>query len=185
MSCETQSGGTATNDLDVRFTPVEVQARNGQFLRVCEYSPDNFRGLVEMYKGFVPKGGARGLPPAGVRRIAHWLDQLQYTASSLLVLDAKRVVAHSILSPTTESGADLAIFVHQDFRCLGIGTKLAILAVSLAAQSGFTELYLSTQLSNEAALRVFDRAGFRITRVFGDECDLKLELSASTEASAA
>jgi diamine N-acetyltransferase len=185
MRCCGIIGGIATSDSDVRFTPVEVRTRNGQTLRVREYSSGDFKGLVEMYKGFVPKGGAGGLPPSGVRRIAHWLDQLQYKASSLLVLDAQRVVAHSILSPNTRSGADLAVFVHQDFRCLGIGTKLALLAVSFAARAGFTELYLSTQLSNEAAFRVYERAGFRTTCVLGDECEMKLDLSGYSQASAA
>jgi len=74
---------------------------------------------------------------------------------------------------------EFTIFVHQDYRCLGLGTALTRLAVAFSGQCGFAEVYLTTELSNLAALRLYRRVGFVVTSSFGEECEMKLVIAGS------
>ena len=131
-SCHRQVRVTMTSTSEGRFTPVEIRTAKGRTFRVREYTLDDFKGLVEMYKGFEPKRVAQGLPPPDVRRIAHWLDQLQNKSRSLLALCGKRIVAQAILCPISDASMEFTVFVHQDLRGAGLGTALASLATEFA-----------------------------------------------------
>lgn len=164
--------------LEATFEPIEIPTRNGNILLVRENTLDDFASLVAMYKGFEPKRVAQGLPPPDVPRIAVWLDQLQQKSRSLLAFDGEIVVAHAILCPISDAAVEFTIFVHQDYRCIGLGTALTRLAVAFSDQCGFAEVFLTTELSNLPAIRVYRRVGFQVTSSFGDECEMKLMINA-------
>jgi len=148
-------------------------------LQVREYTLQDFRPLAEMYKSFEPKRVAQGLPPPDLPRIAQWLDRLQQKSRGLLIWDGERVVAHAILCPISDAAVEFTIFVHQAYRCMGLGTGLTRVAVAFCRQCGFAEVMLTTELSNLAALRVYRRVGFLVTSSFGDECEMKLVIVGS------
>lgn len=162
------------NEFETPFIPVQIRSAAGSIFTVRKLELADFAALVQMYKTFEPKRIAQGLPPPEVRRIAHWLAKLQEKSRALLAVEADRVVAHAILCPISEASAEYTIFVHQDFRRQGVGTAVSRLAIEWAMQSGFAELFISTELSNAAALRLYQKAGFRITNSFDRECELKL-----------
>lgn len=166
-----------TMPLDPQFTPVDIQARSGKTFQVREYTLQDFRPLAEMYKSFEPKRVAQGLPPPDLPRIAQWLDRLQQKSRALLIWDGQRVVAHAILCPISDAAVEFTIFVHQAYRCMGLGTGLTRVAVAFCRQCGFAEVMLTTELSNLAALRVYRRVGFLVTSSFGDECEMKLVIA--------
>ncbi len=165
---------------EAAFAPVEIQTRTGRTLQVREYTLDDFRPLVQMYKAFEPKRIAQGLPPPDVPRIAEWLDRLQQKSRALLAWDGPRVAAHALLCPISEAAVEFTIFVHQDYRCVGLGTALTRLAVAFADRCGFAEVFLTTELSNLAALRVYRHVGFQVANSFGDECEMKLVIAGSS-----
>lgn len=162
---------------DVEFKPLVVRTRAGHVLKVREYNFDDFGALVEMYKCFEPKRVAQGLPPPDVPRIAHWLDQLQHKSRSLIALDGKRVVGHAIVCPISETAVEFTIFVHQDFRELRLGTALTRLELQFSAEMGFKEVYLTTELTNFAAMSLYRKIGFRITSSSGDECEMRIDIA--------
>jgi ribosomal protein S18 acetylase RimI-like enzyme len=162
---------------DVEFKPVTVRTRAGKFVKVREYNSDDFAALVEMYKTFEPKRVAQGLPPPDVPRIAHWLDQLQQKSRSLIALDGKRIVGHAIVCPISDTSAEFTIFVHQDFRELRLGTALTRLELQFAAELGFKQVYLTTELANFAAMSFYRKIGFRVTSSSGDECEMKIDIA--------
>lgn len=164
---------------DPTFTPVDIQTRTGKALQVREYTLQDFRPLAEMYKWFEPKRVAQGLPPPDVPRIALWLDRLQQKSRALLAWEGERVAAHAILCPISDAAVEFTIFVHQDYRCMGLGTALTRLSVAFSEQCGFAEVFLTTELSNLAALRVYRRVGFLVTSSFGEECEMKLVIANS------
>jgi len=163
---------------DVTFEPIEVPTRTGGTLLVREGTVADFGALVAMYKGFEPKRVAQGLPPPDVPRIAVWLDRLQQKSRSLLAFDGQFVVAHAILCPISDAAVEFTIFVHQDYRCIGLGTALTRLAVAFSDQCGFAQVFLITELSNLPAIKVYRRVGFQVTSSFGDECEMKLVINA-------
>jgi RimJ/RimL family protein N-acetyltransferase len=162
---------------ETRFRPVQVRTRAGTTVAVHEYSSPDFPALVEMYGSFEPKRVAQGLPPPDVPRITHWLDELQHKSRSLLALESERIVAHAVLCPISAAAVEFTIFVHQDYRGQGLGTALTRLALRFAGEMGFAEVYLATELSNLAAVRLYRKVGFRMKSAYGDECEMKIDLA--------
>jgi phosphinothricin acetyltransferase len=159
------------------FIPVEVRTQKGRTLKVREYVLDDFGALVEMYKTFTPKRVAQGLPPPDAPRIAHWLEQVQHKSRMLLALEGKRIVGHTLLCPISDAAVEFTVFVHQDFRGEGLGTALTRLALAFAAEMGFAQVFLTTELSNFPAIRLYRKFGFQITSSYGVECEMKLALA--------
>jgi ribosomal protein S18 acetylase RimI-like enzyme len=71
---------------------------------------------------------------------------------------------------------EFTIFVHQDFRGRGLGTALTRRALTFAAAIGFAQAFLTTELSNYPALRLYKKMGFEIRSACGDECEMRLDI---------
>ncbi len=166
-----------TSVVDVVFKSGRVETRKGRELEVRPFSVEDFEALVRMYKSFEPKRVAQGIPPPDVPRIAHWLDRLAQKSQALLAWDGSKVVAHTILCPMPAEAVEFTIFVHQDYREEGLGTALSQHTLEWALQMGFTHVYLTTEISNFRALRLFRKLGFQTTSSYGDEVEMKLNLS--------
>lgn len=166
-----------TPTIDAAFRPVQIRTLDGRTLLVRAFDLDDFGALVEMYKGFEPKRVAQGLPPPDVPRIALWLDRLQSKSRALLALDGKRAVGHVILCPISDAAVEYTIFVHQDYRCQGVGTAMTRLALDWVSEMGFAEVFLTTELSNVPALSLYRKFGFQTQSVSGDECEMKINVT--------
>jgi RimJ/RimL family protein N-acetyltransferase len=159
------------------FKPVDFRTRKGRTLGVREYRIEDYEAAVVMYKSFEPKRVAQGLPPPDVPRIAHWLAHLQERSRALLAFEGQEVVGHAILCPISDAAVEFTIFVHQKCRREGLGTALTHLALDFAAELGLAEVFLSTELSNLPALCVYRQAGFQVTSIYGNECEMRLRVA--------
>ena len=168
-----------TSGSEVQFKPVPVVTHKGRELEVRPFERADFGALVQMYKSFEPKRVAQGIPPPDVPRIALWLDRLERKSHALLAWEGNKVVAHTILCPMPANAVEFTIFVHQDYRQEGLGTALSRLTLGWALQMGLTHAYLTTETSNFRALRLFRKLGFQTTSNYGDEVEMKLDLSSS------
>ena len=166
--------------MEALFNPAPIVTQKGRELFVRQFGWKDFEPLVRMYKSFEPKRVAQGLPPPDVPRIAHWLSSLSHKSQSLLATREQDVVGHTILVPISRSSVEFTIFVHQDYREEGLGTVLSRHALAWASEIGFEFAYLTTEMSNFRALRLFRKLGFQTTSGFGDELEMKLRLAAST-----
>jgi len=165
--------------LEVEFNPVVAQTRTGRSLTVHAFRVEDFAALTQMYKDFKPKRVAQGLPPPDVPRIAQWLDGLQQKSQALVALDGTKVVGHVILCPMPAGAVEFTIFVHQDYREEGLGTAISRLALDWALRMGFSRVYLTTELTNIRALRLFRKLGFGTTSSSGDEVEMVLDFGSS------
>jgi RimJ/RimL family protein N-acetyltransferase len=166
-----------TSSSEVQFKPAAVLTHKGRELEVRSFEREDFGALVQMYKSFEPKRVAQGIPPPDVPRIAHWLDRLEQKSQALLAWEGGKVVAHTILCPMPADSVEFTIFVHQDYREEGLGTALSRLTLGWALQMGFAHAYLTTEISNFRALRLFRKLGFQTTSSYGDEVEMKLDLA--------
>jgi ribosomal protein S18 acetylase RimI-like enzyme len=156
--------------------PGEIRTRKGHILVAREYADGDFQALVEMYRDFEPKREAQGLPPPDLPRIERWLHEIESKSRWVIALSRGRIVGHAILCPISGTAVEFTIFVHQDFRGEGLGTVLAQRALHVAGQHGFKHVYLATELSNLAAVRLYRKLGFQVINNLGEECEMKLEL---------
>lgn len=145
----------------------------GDSFSIRLYSPADRPALEAMYADFEPKRAAQGLPPEGEEARRRWLDRTLARGHHQLAEAAGRIIGHVMLIPVNGKGAgvqggdevagvvELANFVHQSVRNRGIGTALNIAAVQAARASGHCRVWLSVEPSNRAAIRSYERAGFR------------------------
>jgi GNAT superfamily N-acetyltransferase len=166
-----------TSSAEILFKSVPVQTHKRRELEVRSFAREDFGALVQMYKAFEPKRVAQGLPPPDVPRIAHWLDRLEQKSYALLAWGGSKVVAHTILCPMHGGAVEFTIFVHQDYREEGLGTVISRHTLRWAQDMGFSQAYLTTEISNFRALRLFRKLGFQTTSSYGDEVEMKMEMS--------
>ena len=151
-------------------------SRAGLKIEVVEFAENRLDELVEMYDEFEPKRAAQGLPPVGRERIVGWLRHLQKSAYNLLALWDDRVIGHAMLCPMERQRAEFAIFLHQDFRNQGIGTGLTEVTLEYARLKGLRNVWLSVEVNNRCAIRVYRKHGFQVSGMFGPEQEMSLNL---------
>jgi GNAT superfamily N-acetyltransferase len=127
-------------------------------LLLLPLSADSREALEAMYARFEPKGSAMGLPPRSAQELRAWLDSLQGYVS-LVVCEGPLVVAHGILCPEGSS-AEVAVFVHQDYRSKGLGRKLLSELIQRARQLGLKRVWGMTEWDNVPMLRLAHSLGF-------------------------
>jgi RimJ/RimL family protein N-acetyltransferase len=152
------------------------RSKSGLKVEVAELTETRFEALVRMYDLFEPKRAAQGLPPVGVDRIVSWLRHLQQNGYNLLALYEGKVIGHAMLCPDGVQRAEFAIFLDQHFRNQGIGTALTFATLRYARDKGLRRLWLSVEVINSSAIRVYKKAGFRLSAMFGPEQEMGLDL---------
>ena len=152
------------------------ESRAGLVIEIVEFSDNRFDELIEMYNDFEPKRAAQGLPPVGRERIVAWLRHLQKSGHNLLALRNGHIIGHSMLCPMDRQRAEFAIFLHQDFRTQGIGSGLTEVTLNYARLNGLRNVWLSVEVNNHCAVRVYRKKGFRVSEIFGPEQEMALDL---------
>jgi RimJ/RimL family protein N-acetyltransferase len=142
------------------FPIVMADNHQGSFL-IRRFEPADRPVLEAMYEDFSPKRAAQGLPPEGAEPLRRWLDRILAAGQHLLVEVEGRVVGHVMLIPMEGGSVELANFLHQSIRNRGIGTSLNRLLLQVARDDGFRRVWLSVEPSNRAAVRSYEKAGFR------------------------
>jgi RimJ/RimL family protein N-acetyltransferase len=135
--------------------------KRGEAFTVRDYAPADRTALEEMYADFEPKRAAQGLPPEGGAALARWLDRSLARGRHLVVEIDGTLLGHVMLVPLDGDTVELANFLHQSIRERGIGTALNMVAVRLAREDGCRRVWLSVEPSNRAAVRSYQKSGFR------------------------
>ena len=134
--------------------------------------------LFEMYCEFEPKGEFQGLPPRHAPQIKKWLNQLREQRFYQFVIEADdRIVGHAALCPSQrKTEAEVAIFLHQDYRGRGLGKQLLLGTLSFGCKKlELARVWLFVMGSNSAALRLFEEVGFQPGRC-GDPLAWEIEM---------
>jgi ribosomal protein S18 acetylase RimI-like enzyme len=127
-----------------------------------QYTADDRVALDAFYNDFHPKRAAQGMPPEGAYRVERWLNILLPRGNHLLAERGRMPIGHSMLMPMRDARVvEYAIYVHQDFRGRGVGTEMNRVAVDVARAEGLARVWLSVEPGNRAAVRSYEKAGFR------------------------
>lgn len=135
--------------------------------------------LEAMYDAFEPKRAAQGLPPRSIEEIRRWLDRVLPAGTHLAVTVETHLRGHLMLMPTDrDDTVELANFLHQSIRHRGIGTRANAVALDVARAEGRRRVWLSVELSNRAALRSYEKVGFRRTAgsLWAPEIEMEVEV---------
>lgn len=151
----------------------------GKPFNVRPFAEADRAGLQAFYLDFEPKRTAQGLPPASAERIHHWLATVLPHGVHLLTWRGETLIGHALVIPLPQPGvAEYAVFLHQDERGKGVGTALNRVAIDAAREAGLSRLWLSVEPHNRAALRSYEKVGFRFrpTTIYGPEAEMTLDL---------
>lgn len=116
--------------------------------------------------------------PEGARRFLQERIERQQSVI-FLALDGQQAAGFTQLYPSFSSGAMRRIFILNDLfvapagRRRGVGTALLEAAAQYGRQAGATRLALSTELTNQTAQSVYEKAGWTRDTVF---CSYQLPL---------
>lgn len=144
--------------------------RLGDKLEICLCGIRDFERVTEMYAVFAPKPASQGLPPADDEVCADWVKGLLKIGENLAARRDQRIIGHAALIPDPKrDAAEFVIFVHQDFRNLGIGTELSKAALERAKALGFRSVWLTVAITNFVAIRLYRKLCFEYSDM--DDCE--------------
>ncbi|HSJ26210.1 MAG TPA: GNAT family N-acetyltransferase [Longimicrobiales bacterium] len=156
--------------------PAALLDKEGRPFVVRRLRTDEDRPALEaMYRDFEPKRGAQGLPPLE-KGLARWLDRVLAAGTHLGVILEGELVGHVMLLPIGEGRVELANFLHQSIRNRGIGTWINRIALDEARRAGMHSVWLCVEPFNRAAVRSYEKAGFR--RLPGSLWESEIEMEA-------
>ena len=142
------------------------------------YNESDAERLFEMYCQFEPEGEFQGLPPRTVPQIKKWLALIRERGFHQFVIEVgDRIVGHAALCPSQrKTEAELAIFLHQDYRGHGLGRKLLLGALNSGCKKlELARVWLFVMGSNPVALHLFESVGFQPGR-HGDPLAWEIEM---------
>jgi L-amino acid N-acyltransferase YncA len=132
-------------------------ARNAeQNIRIRQASDSDRESILSFYADFEPRGEAVGMPPA--KELEEWLDSLATSPNFLAVTDGE-VVGHGWVRPEGEAG-EVAVYVHQNYRRLGIGRRLLTTLIEEARHLHLGRVWGMADASNAAMFQLARSAGF-------------------------
>jgi GNAT superfamily N-acetyltransferase len=146
---------------------------------VREYEGQDFLRLQHFYESFEPKRSAQGLPPVEPDRIRSWLTLILSSGVHLLAFRGGDLIGHGFVMPTERAGiGEYAVFLRGDMRGRGIGTQLNAAVIELARAGGLLGLWLTVEPANRAAIRSYEKVGFRFVpeTMFSLEAEMELDL---------
>jgi GNAT superfamily N-acetyltransferase len=157
------------------FTEAEIDADP----RIGAVGPAQRDLLIGMYDRFDPLGAALGLPPFRAESRREWIGgALNHDVNVAAFSPAGEIIGHCFLAPDKQCSAELAIFVHQEFRRRGVGTALVKAALEWACAAGLRRVWSITPSENRAALRLQQSCGFRLMKSIAREAEMEIDLAA-------
>jgi len=157
--------------------PSVMQDRLGFDISIREYQAKDCTRLITMYDHFEPKGVAMGLPPPDEDVRREWVDSIANTFFNIIALYQKNIIGHAAIDLfRTKGSPEYMIFLHQDFRSRGIGTKLTLIVKEICVELGCRQEWLTVASHNTRAINVFKRVGFKFRGPIGSEREMVLEL---------
>jgi diamine N-acetyltransferase len=159
--------------------PATLIDREGRPFTVRRLTPDDRLALEAMYLAFEPKRGAQGLPPVE-KNLGRWLDRVLARGSHFGVIVDGELLGHVMLLPIDAGRVELANFLHQSIRNRGIGTAINRIALDVARDQGMSSVWLCVEPFNRAAVRSYEKAGFR--RLPGSLWETEIEMEAPVAA---
>jgi GNAT superfamily N-acetyltransferase len=149
---------------------IQFRDKRGHSFELGEGTLDDLSSLMDMYHVFSPKPASQGLPPPEPGTCRKWTRSLLEIALNLLAWREDRVIGHAaLIKDLSGQSGEFVIFVHQDFRNLGIGTELTGLTVVKAKAMGLSSMWLTVATSNFIAIKLYRSLGFEYSDM--DECE--------------
>ena len=148
-------------------------------IQIRAIGPPQRELLIATYDCFDPLGAALGLPPRNAEARRSWIGTaLGHPMNVAAFSPAGEVIGHCFLAADKAGSAEMAVFVHQEYRRRGVGTALVKAALQWGGAVGLRRVWSMTSSANRAALRLQRSCGFRVAKSVSLEAELEIDLPA-------
>jgi len=148
-----------------------VLLKDGRTVLIREFRTEDKEKLIEMYESLSNEAVRWGLPPYTRERIESWLSNLQNLIAIVAFYDDK-IVGHAQIyrfpHPRRKGTSDVAIYLHQDFHNIGLGTAMLAKLIELAKKEGLHRIGLTVIADNKPAIHLYQKFGFKIEGAMKD-----------------
>ena len=131
-----------------------------RFLKVADRN-----GLFDMFTSMSPKALEYSAAPYTMEIVDRWINGLE-NMIAFVAEYAGKIVGYAIVyrSPhrSRKGIGDLAIYVHQDFHGVGLGTAMTERLLQEARKDGMHKLQLSVVADNLVAIGLYAKFGFNV-----------------------
>jgi GNAT superfamily N-acetyltransferase len=126
--------------------------------------------IMDMYRVFSPRPASQGLPPENPETCEKWVEDILQIGINVLAQREGKIIGHASLIPDgNRNTGEFIIFVHQDYRNLGVGTELTKWIFERARGLGFRSVWLTVAMSNFIAIKLYRKLGFEYCEM--DDCE--------------
>jgi RimJ/RimL family protein N-acetyltransferase len=146
------------------MTP-RVRLKDGREVAIRPLTAEDNEKIYEMFASMSEEALRWGMPPYTRERIERWMRNIE----NLIILGAehdRRLIGYAQIgqssNPRRRGIAGLAIYLHQDYQGVGLGTEMTGLLLEAAEEHGVHKVNLETVADNEAAMRLFEKMGFEV-----------------------
>lgn len=136
---------------------------------------DEYEALVDMYLDFDPDYRSLGIPPTDERRIRAWLDVI-LSDHCVLAWHDGRPIGQAVLVHDEGDSYELAIFLHQDYHGVGVGSELLPAMLSYGKAHGVEHVWLLVEWDNRLAVNLYNDVGFAVVDEDGYDVEMALTL---------
>jgi len=148
-----------------------VRLKDGREVTVRFLTLEDKERLVEMFSSMSDEALKWGMPPYTKEVIERWMSNFQ-NLIPLVAEHNNRLVgyawiykyAHMRLRGTS----DLAMYIHQDFQNIGLGTAMLNQLLQLAKRESVHRIGLHVIADNQIAVHLYEKFGFRVEGVMKD-----------------
>jgi RimJ/RimL family protein N-acetyltransferase len=149
----------------------ELKLRDGREVTVRFLSAGDRDGLFQMFASMSEKALEWSMAPYTMDVIDRWIGNM----SNLIPLVAeydKKIVGYAVIykypHQRRKGVGDLAIYLHQDFHRVGLGTAMTEKLLELAKKERMHKIELTVVADNEIAENLYKKFGFKTEGVSRD-----------------
>lgn len=143
----------------------KVRLEDGREVTIRFLTIEDREKLLEMFSSMSERSLRWSMAPYTREVIERWMNNIQNLIPLVAEHDNHIVgyaCVHKFTHPRRKGNGDLAIYLHQDFHGVGLGTAMTEVLLKLAKKHGLHKVNLYVVADNKIAVHPYEEFGFEI-----------------------
>ena len=143
----------------------KVRLKDGREVTIRFMTIEDKEKLLEMFSSMSKEALRWSMAPYTREVIERWMNNIQNLIPLVAEHDNRIVGYGSILKfthPRLKGNGDLAMYLHQGFHGVGLGTAMTELLLKLAKEHQMHRLRLYVVADNRIAVHLYEKFGFKL-----------------------
>jgi putative acetyltransferase len=149
----------------------KTRLKDSREVRLRFLMGDDKEQLFQMFSSMSDEALEWSMAPYTMDRIQRWIDSIQSRIPLVAEFENKIVGYAGIYKfpqPRRKGVGDVAIYLHQDFHNVGLGTAMTERLLKIAENEGMHKIELTVVADNKSAISLYGKFGFKVEGVSKD-----------------